>query len=257
MQNNQNTNIEHIIAKIDNDFNIDTTDYIPRIAAWVIEALSILKCSKKEYKTRELKVNNKIAISECPLDIKGMKVYDKNGCIIENMESSLCGCNVPSTGNFNQSGRGEQIAIPLDPKNVAGDYVTMDRYKIQQSKYYIALCDRKLELNFDTDKIYIKSKEVKTYYSEKFGVELPVIPNNGLLIEAVGYYCLYKILCRGIKHPVFNLSASQYGTNPFFIWNSLKDQAKRSVLFDKQGNVIEDGGQWRNSFFNFTFNPEG
>ena len=66
---------------------------------------------------------------------------------------------------------------------------------------------------------------------------------------------MYKILCRGHKHPVFNLGASQYGTNPFFMWNSLKDEVRRSVIIDEQGEVIEDGGQWRNSFFNFTFNP--
>ena len=50
MLNNPNTNIEHIIAKIDNDFNIDNSDWIPRVAAWVIEALSILKCTKLEKK---------------------------------------------------------------------------------------------------------------------------------------------------------------------------------------------------------------
>ena len=41
MQTNPNTNIEHIIAKIDNDFNIDHSDWIPRVAAWAIEALGI------------------------------------------------------------------------------------------------------------------------------------------------------------------------------------------------------------------------
>lgn len=256
MQNNQNTSIEHIIAKIDNDFNIDTTDYIPRVAAWVIEALSILKCAKREYKTTKLIVKDRIAISECPLDLKNIKVYDENNCPVKNMERIACSCNHISTGEFSQSGRGEQIAIPLDPTNVVGDYVTMDRYKTIKPKYYMPLCDRKLELNFDANYIYVKSKQIKTYFSKRFNVELPVIPNNGLLIEAIAYYCMYKILCRGLKHPVFNLSASQYGTNPYYMWTTLKDQAKRSVLFDEQGEVIEDGGQWRNSFFNFTFNPQ-
>ena len=54
-----------------------------------------------------------------------------------------------------------------------------------------------------------------------------------------------------------NLSATQYGTNPFFMWNKLKDEAKRSVMLDEQGEVIDDGGMWQRSFFNFTFNPRG
>ena len=61
MLNNQSTNIEHIIAKLDNDFNIDHSDYIPRVAAWVIEALSILKCNITETKKIKIKVNDRIA----------------------------------------------------------------------------------------------------------------------------------------------------------------------------------------------------
>ena len=107
-----------------------------------------------------------------------------------------------------------------------------------------------LELN-----IIIKYKNVVTYHSDLYNCDLPVIPNNGMLIEAIGYYCMYKILCRGHKHTVMNLSATQYGTNPFFMWNHYKDEVKRSVIIDAQGEVVDDGGLWRESFFNFTFNP--
>lgn len=40
MLNESNTNIERIIAKIDNDFNPDNSDWIPRVAAWCIDAMS-------------------------------------------------------------------------------------------------------------------------------------------------------------------------------------------------------------------------
>ena len=39
MLNNVNTNVEHIIAKIDNDFNPDNSDWIPRVGTWVIDAM--------------------------------------------------------------------------------------------------------------------------------------------------------------------------------------------------------------------------
>lgn len=38
-----NTNLEHIIAKIENDFNPDNSDWIPRVAAWTIDAMAQLK----------------------------------------------------------------------------------------------------------------------------------------------------------------------------------------------------------------------
>lgn len=247
MQNNPNTNIEHIIAKLDNDFNLDTTDYVPRVAAWVIEALSILKCTPREFVSEDCNVVDRIAQFPCELDFKTVTVYDKNGCKIPHISKAKCACVKSPL---------EQIAIPANPENVAGDYVTTDRYKVIEPKAYYEIDKHKIGLTFNTDKISIRYKKIKTYRSEDFGCDLPVIPNNGLLVEAITNYCMYKILCRGIKHPVFNLSASQYGTNPYYMWRESQDKVKRSVLLDKQGEVIEDNGEWRKAFFNFTFNPK-
>ena len=251
MQNNQNTSIEHIIAKLDNDFNFDNSDWIPRVAAWTIEALSILRCVKTEIKKVEIATDNRIVhLGDIP--INKIKVYTKCGCELENLEDlvkSRCVCS--------PVGRDEQIAIPIDPTQYPTEYVTTSRLKAPKDyrRYYVKASNNSIELNFETDKVIIEYKAPVTYMSEIYGCELPVIPNNGLLIEAIAYYCVYKILCRGYKHPVMNLGASQYGTNPFFMWNHLKDEAKRSVIINEQGEVIDDGGQWRNSFFNFTFNP--
>lgn len=248
MQNNPNTNIEHIIAKIDNDFNIDTTDYVPRIAVWAIEALSILKCTPKEFVSEKYDVIDRIVQFPYEIDFRNVTIYCAKGCKIPHISKAKCSCvNSPL----------EQIAIPKDPTNVAGDYVTTDRYKILEPMAYYEIDKNKIGLTFDTEFITIKYKKIKTYKSSNYKCELPVIPNNGLLIEAIVNYCMYKILCRGIKHPVFNLSASQYGTNPYYMWKESQDKVKRSVLLDKQGEVIEDNGEWRKAFFNFTFNPKG
>ena len=260
MQINQNTTIEHIIAKIDNDFNIDHSDWVPRVAAWTIEALSILKCTKTEEISKEIKIKDKIGYLECNIDFNTVKMYDENGCEINNIkEVKQCGC-IPSTGNLKQTviGRDEQVAIPVDVKNPLGDYVTTSRRKSTQIlRYYIPLSNNQFELNFNTDFVTIKYKGIKSYYSDTYQCDLPVIPNNGLLIEAIGFYCMYKILLRGHRHPVMNLHASQYGTNPYYTWLQLKDEAKRSVIINEQGDVVEDGGQWKKSFYNFTFNPQG
>lgn len=58
---------------------------------------------------------------------------------------------------------------------------------------------------------------------------------------------MYKMLCRGYKHPVFNLNASQYGTNPYYMWTQLKDKAKASTINDSQR---DDNGEWRKFFIN-------
>ena len=43
MQLNNQLPLQRLIGKIDNDFNIDNSDWIPRVGAWVTDALSQMK----------------------------------------------------------------------------------------------------------------------------------------------------------------------------------------------------------------------
>lgn len=271
--------IEQIIAKLDNDFNLDNSDWIPRIATWAIEAMSQLKVLKTERKRRKLIVNNRIVKSACNLEIVGLKVYDSRGCEIEELsEKTGSGCsNAPSStgelpkeisgvGGFDGIGVSEQYANDITPYDAVSvhvnEYPPKDSRVVNQfvatphkrcDKNYVIVDCHTIELNFDADEIYIESDEVATMYSDYFKAEVPVIPNNGLLIEAIGYYCLYKIMCRGIKHPVFNFSQNG-GTNPWYMWINLKEQAKRSVTNDSV-DTSKAGNEWRSFFYNYTF-PE-
>ena len=42
--------VERLVGKIDNDFNITESDWIERVASWVIGALSQMKCLPMERK---------------------------------------------------------------------------------------------------------------------------------------------------------------------------------------------------------------
>ena len=83
MLNNTSTNIERIIAKIDNDFNPDNSDWIPRVAAWTIDAMQQLSVLKKDKKIKKIKVNERLAYTGCNVEDADLKVYDTNGCEIE------------------------------------------------------------------------------------------------------------------------------------------------------------------------------
>lgn len=278
MQKETDTNILRIIAKLDNDFNIDNTDYVPRVAAWVMDALSILKCTPTEIKERTIPIINRIGYLDCCVDVDTIKVFDKNGCEVKKLtKASKCGYNNsvnPSTGSKKES---DDIKISdtlshnvnSNPVYVGGlstpagmDENNAELHNVSEiytngsnnDKHFIPLGKGVLELTFDTDEITVQYEGIKTMTSEEFGMELPVVPNNGLLIEAVTYYCMYKILCRGVKHPVFNLAASQYGTNPYHLWTTMQEKVKRSVMFDAQGNILEsDKDLWDSSLALFSF----
>lgn len=274
--NNPNTNIERIIAKIDNDFNPDNSDWIPRVGAWCIDAMSMLDSLPTRRKKRKLVVKDRIAYSSCNINLESITVYDENNCKINKADDTRIYCSSPSTGESTSETSGLNAEFTPDTINIiehdsndVPDYIIAEhvvskdypnRYNVkeinysnQQSRtYYIIDCN-KIELNWDTNYIYIESEEIVTECSSKFGCELPVIPNNGLLIEAIAYYCMYKMLCRGYKHPVFNLQASQYGTNPYYMWIQLKDEAKRSVL---NNNFNGDASKlFRSNLFIDTFDP--
>lgn len=278
MQNKTVTNIERIIAKIDNDFNPDNSDWIPRVGAWCIDAMSMLDCLCTKRTKKTIAVKNRIAYVGCPINNMNIKVYDSNGCKIEEANNKKCGCNNPSTGEVKQSTTTKiSTAVSRYESNApiakAPDYLLAEtlndkewpgRYRINEFNYangqqninknYVIIGCDKIELNFDTKCITLEYDTIETTQTQ-FGYELPVIPNNGILIEALTYYCMYKMLCRGYVHKVFNLSASQYGTNPYYIWTQLKDEAKRSVIANRVDTDEDISKMFRSAFYIDTFDP--
>ncbi len=276
MLNNVDTNVERIIAKIDNDFNPDNSDWIPRVGAWCIDAMSQLNVLRTKSKKKKVTVKDRIAYSDCPINNANIKVYDNNCCEVKEAGEGQCCGNVSSTGD-SASATSDTIA-ELTPDTIdvintgqakAPNYMIAetvnDKYpyrynvkgyvlggnNVQERNYVLAGCD-KIEINFDADFIYVETEYIETVCSEIFDCEVPVIPNNGLLIEAITYYCIYKMLCRGYKHPVFNLQNSHGGTNPFVIWTQLKEEAKRSVINDSIGDSSK---LFRSTLFIDTFDP--
>ena len=92
------TNIERIIAKIDNDFNPDNSVWIPRVGVWSLEVMGQLNILNTERAKVQLPVKERIAISACPIANANIKVYDSKGCEVKEANSER-GCNgCSSTG---------------------------------------------------------------------------------------------------------------------------------------------------------------
>ena len=120
------------------------------------------------------------------------------------------------------------------------------------SSHNYILDGNNIELNFDTDYITVVSYEVATYYDEYYDCEVPYIYDNGLLLEALSWYILFKYLSRGSKHQVYDLKSNNPVTNPWIQWNTLRPKAAASVRNELNKDVQSE---WNNFFYNFTFNP--
>lgn len=269
-----NVSIERIIAKIDNDFNPDNTDWIPRVAAWVTDALLQLDVNLTKRKRISLPIRNRIGISQ--YNLRNAIIYDKCGNRISEAtaNASDCPCNgSPSTGNLEQTTTASATDTSETicnedandaPNQMVSQQIAPNRYNTYEfelgcdkQRNYVLIDDTKIELNFDTDCIQLEYDFIETQESELYGCELPMIPNDGVLIEALTYFCMYKMLTRGYKHPVMNLAASQYGTNPYYIWLQMKEQAKRSIInrnFDR--DMDDNSRMFRSALYIDTFDPK-
>lgn len=244
--NNQLT-LQRLIGKIDNDFNLSESDWIPRVAAWTIDALSQMKVLPMERKNRTLEVSDRTAQFPCTLNAEEIVVYDKNGCEIPAYNKfKSCGCrnnNLPFTG--------EQIGV-TDPYSKNGWETVQVANIVNNSNRNYVLDGNNINLNFDTDEIIVNSLEVATYHDDYYDCECPYIYDDGLLLEALEWYVLYKYLSRGSKHAVYSLASTNPVTNPFTQWNTLRPKAIASV----KGKLGSAKG-WNNFFYNSTFLPRG
>ena len=240
--------LERLIAKIDNDFNISESDWIPRVAAWTIDALSQMQVLPMERKRRKLEVSNKIARFPCQINATELKVFDKNGIEIPELNrNNSCGCN---STNRNTS---QEIAVINNSNKSGVNFMTVGTVVGSYGNRNFVLDCNNIELNFDTDEIEVETYETATYFDEYYQCEVPYIYDNGLLLEALAWYVMFKYLSRGSKHQVYSLTSPNQVLNPYIQWTTLKPKAAASVKIAI--NKSKDG--WNNFFYNSTFLPRG
>lgn len=250
MKVKQKVTMQRIVGKVDNDFNLSESDWIPRAAAWIIDALSQMKCLPMAKKKRKLEVHSRIAIFPCKLNATEIKVYDENGCEVKQLEdtSSCCSSGLNSKSN---NELGSEIAVIDDANTTGVNFMRVGKVINRDTNRNFVITDNgHIELNFDTDSITVESYEPVTYYDEYYDCEVPYVYDNGLLLEAIVYYILYKYLSRGSHHQVYDLKSNSPVTNPYLQWQALKTKAIASVRND----MYNDEG-WRNFFYNSTFDP--
>lgn len=239
--------LQRLIGKIDNDFNLSESDWIPRVGAWAIDALSQMQCLPMERKRRTLEVSERIANFPCELNVKELKVFDSNGCEIPELNNDKGCCN---SGLATKKANSE-IAI-FDSENKTGVNTMKIANVVDNSGRNFVIAGNNIELNFDADTIEVESYEVATYYDDYFDTEVPYIYDNGLLLEALAWYCLYKYLSRGSKHQVYSIGNRNQVLDPYIQWSTLRYKAMVSVK--NEISKTRDSG-WRNFFYNSTFDP--
>ena len=243
MKNNARMDLQRLIGKIDNDFNISESDWIPRVAAWTFDALSQMKVLPSEKKRRTLEVSERVAQFPCTLNGKDIAVYDSNGIAIPEKDCNKC-CRATTKSS-------SEIAVIDDANKTGVNFMQVANIVSPENRWYI-LDGNNIELNFDATTIDVESYEVLTYHDDYYDCEVPYIYDDGLLLEALAWYCMFKYLSRGSKHPIYDLKSTNPVINPWMQWNTLRPKAAASV----KAKIGKTEG-WNNFFYNSTFLPRG
>ena len=122
---------------------------------------------------------------------------------------------------------------------------------VSSNSYNFVLDGNNIELNFDTDEIEVETYETATYFDDYYQCDVPYIYDDGLLLEALAWYVMFKYLSRGSKHTVYSLTTNNQYLNPFVQWQLLKPKATASVKIA----LKKDNEGWNNFFYNSTFLP--
>ena len=77
------TNIDRIIAKIDNDFNPDNSDWIPRVGAWVHDGLGLLNISMTKKVKEKFVVKDRIAYNKCEFKVVPMTAGSLTNIVVD------------------------------------------------------------------------------------------------------------------------------------------------------------------------------
>ena len=194
----QLTSCKEIFARIDNNFDIDYSDWVSRAPLWVADALDQMQMiSSYEDKKVVLTVENYIVQlpDDAPQDIRRILGIEYNGYLIRRLN----------------------VINPIKQPKDSSSYNTLETYSIKNGYIIISFEEGEITLYYQTPAIE---------YDDELMVYLPKVPIHSVIQNAIQWYINYSILLRGHKHPLFSLDSKNPLTNPYSMWMQESKKAK-------------------------------
>lgn len=191
-----------VIAKLDHDFSIPVSNWITSAPTWIADALDEMDLiTTFEDVQMELNIENNHA--QLPDGIM-------NG--IERLDAV--------------SYEGYLLANTIFNKNKHSYNTTSTTYHPSET---FTIRNGYIITSFEEGKIIIYYKRAKIEYDEEQMIYYPFVPDNSHVINAIEYYLMFCILRKGHKIIGQDLESKNRLSNPYLMWNELKDDAKNNI----------------------------
>lgn len=209
-----------VIHDIMEDFNIQSMDFITRVPSWICQCLVDLNIQQYYIEVADR------------LEFEEYKCKLPEGCkeirtVIINRHRALYSSNPAPITNDNMQ------FIPLAVSFPVG-YLTMDNVVFDISQlisdpiYTYSINGTWLHLNVCRGELGLIYQRLPFVIDEVLKINVPLIPNNEILKEAIKNFVMTRILQRGYRHPVLNLKENNPFTNPSLKYDSEKIKVRNA-----------------------------
>jgi len=194
----QLTSAKEVIARIENNFDIDYSDWVTRAPLWIADALDQLQLiSSYEDKKIPLTVENYIVElpDNAPQDIRRILGIEHNGYLIRRLN----------------------VINPIKQPQDISNYNSIETYSIKNGYIVTSFEEGEITLYYQTPAIE---------YDVELMMYLPKVPIHSVIQGAIEWYLIYCMLRKGHKHPLFSLDSKNPITNPYSMWIQEGKKAK-------------------------------
>lgn len=190
----QLTSCKEIIARLNNNFDIDFTDWITRAPLWIADALHSMEMVS--------------AYEEVSLPLT-----------IENYYVSLPNDAVQDIKRILGVAYNKQLLIRL---NVINPYkLPKTNIRTYSSETY-NIKNGYITTSIEEGEIILFYERVAVEYDEQRMIYFPLVPNDSVIQQAIEWYLIYCILRKGHKHSTYSLESNNPYTNPALMWEKEK-----------------------------------
>jgi hypothetical protein len=189
---------KEVISRTIDKFNIDYSDWIPRSPLWIQDGLSDMDIVLGyEHATETLTVTNYVVMLPC--DLKMLDYISYEGSALRNITIN-------------------KLQYP-------------DQTDEAEGSRYVYVLDRQgyAKFGFTDEDVVINYRRLPVDYDEDYKSWFPRVPDNDMVMEALCWYILKRMMERGHKHPVFSIDTNNSYTNIQRKYDYAKAVAKNRI----------------------------
>lgn len=260
-----------VVARLDNDFNVQTGDWLGRVPQWIYQCLSDLNIYLSWIPAVHIG-NVENSVTDLPdgiteligVEYKGYRLDRKATSQFKLTSNTNTGSLAMIKTNIGVTVTGTLTNVTLDD-TLEDIEIQVEKIRIYDAssitelplstEYYRLLPTGRIETSFEEGIVYIHHYKFPAGYNERLNSMCPWIPDNEEVKDAVAWYIFRALLQRGYKHPIYEIGHANPRKDPEEIYKKKRLKARnRAARPDHDEAAIQDA-MWQSVLYNNIARP--